>query len=78
VDEADFVAPILAAPDDDAPRLVYADWLVERGDARGELIQTDCALARLPRFDRQRRVLVAPAPPAPARALVRVAARRRW
>lgn len=36
---------ILAAPDDDGPRLVYADWLTERGDPRGELIQVQCALA---------------------------------
>ena len=27
-----------AAPDDAHPRLVYADWLLERGDERGELI----------------------------------------
>jgi uncharacterized protein (TIGR02996 family) len=29
---------IFAWPDDDAPRSVYADWLMQRGDARGELI----------------------------------------
>jgi uncharacterized protein (TIGR02996 family) len=37
---------IIAAPDDDAPRLVYADWLQEQGDPRGELIVIQCALAR--------------------------------
>ena len=37
---------ILAAPDDDAPRLVYADWLSERGDPRGEQIAVEIALAR--------------------------------
>jgi uncharacterized protein (TIGR02996 family) len=31
--------------DDDAPRLVYADWLSGRGDARGELIALSCASA---------------------------------
>ncbi|MCX5746805.1 MAG: TIGR02996 domain-containing protein [Proteobacteria bacterium] len=31
-------AAIFAAPDDDAPRMVYADALLERGDPRGELI----------------------------------------
>ena len=36
------IAAILAAPDDDAPRLVYADWLMERGDPRGELIALQC------------------------------------
>lgn len=29
---------IVAAPDDPPRRLVYADWLTERGDPRGELI----------------------------------------
>jgi len=33
---------IVAAPDDDAPRMVYADWLQERGDPRGELIALQC------------------------------------
>jgi len=33
---------IWAAPDDDAPRLVYADALLERGDPRGELIVRQC------------------------------------
>jgi uncharacterized protein (TIGR02996 family) len=36
-----------AAPDDDEARLVYADWLLERGDPRGELIHVQCALARI-------------------------------
>jgi uncharacterized protein (TIGR02996 family) len=37
---------ILAAPHDDAPRLVYADWLSEHGDPRGEFIQIQCTLGR--------------------------------
>lgn len=37
-DEAALLADIYANPDDDAPRLVYADWLLERGDPRGEFI----------------------------------------
>ena len=32
------LASIYARPDDDTARLVYADWLLERGDVRGELI----------------------------------------
>ncbi len=36
--EADFLSQVYAAPHDDAPRLVYADWLLQRGDPRGELI----------------------------------------
>jgi uncharacterized protein (TIGR02996 family) len=40
--EAALLAAIRAAPDDDAPRLVYADWLTERGDARGAMIVAQC------------------------------------
>jgi uncharacterized protein (TIGR02996 family) len=39
-------AAVLAAPDDDAPRLVYADWLTEHGDPRGEFIAVQVARAR--------------------------------
>jgi uncharacterized protein (TIGR02996 family) len=46
-DEA-FRQAILHDPDDDGVRLVYADWLEERGDVRGEFIRLDCTLARLP------------------------------
>ncbi|GIW82005.1 MAG: hypothetical protein KatS3mg105_3812 [Gemmatales bacterium] len=38
---------IIEDPDDDMPRLIYADWLEERGDARGEFIRVQCSLARL-------------------------------
>ena len=39
-DEVAFLAAITAAPDDEALRLVYADWLEEHGDAaRAELIR---------------------------------------
>lgn len=43
---------VLAHPDDDAPRLVYADWLSEQGDPRGELIHVQCELARTRDADR--------------------------
>jgi uncharacterized protein (TIGR02996 family) len=46
------LAAILAEPDEDVPRLVYADWLDEVGDesdrARAELIRVQIELARLP------------------------------
>ena len=46
-DAAPFIAAIRAAPDDDAPRLVYADWLDEHGDSpRAEFIRVQCELAR--------------------------------
>ncbi|MBX3162280.1 MAG: TIGR02996 domain-containing protein [Deltaproteobacteria bacterium] len=35
----DLVAAVFADPDSDAPRLVYGDYLLDRGDPRGELIQ---------------------------------------
>ncbi len=47
-----FLQAILAAPDDDAPRLVYADWLEEHGAtaaerARAEFIRGQIELAAL-------------------------------
>ena len=46
-DEA-FLQDVCAHPDDDAPRLIYADWLDDRGDsARADFIRTQCELARL-------------------------------
>jgi uncharacterized protein (TIGR02996 family) len=43
----DFLRAILAEPDEDAPRLVYADWLDEHGDPRGEFIRVQIESARL-------------------------------
>jgi uncharacterized protein (TIGR02996 family) len=48
---------VLAHPDDDVPRRVYADWLSERGDPRGELIAVQCELARRDAKDPGRREL---------------------
>lgn len=42
-DEAALLAAVYASPADDAPRLVYADALQEKGDPRGELIALQCA-----------------------------------
>lgn len=49
---------MVAAPEDDAPRLVLADLLSDRGDPWGELIAVQCRLARLPRGSPGRRALV--------------------
>jgi uncharacterized protein (TIGR02996 family) len=47
-DEA-FRADICERPEDDTPRLIYADWLDDHGrPERAELIRVQCALARLP------------------------------
>lgn len=39
-----FLAAIRANPDDDLPRLVFADWLDERGDPLGEFIRVQVEL----------------------------------
>jgi uncharacterized protein (TIGR02996 family) len=47
--ERDLLTAIHAAPEDDPPRLIYADWLLSQPAQsdrdRGELIQLQCALA---------------------------------
>jgi uncharacterized protein (TIGR02996 family) len=46
--EAAFIQAIRAAPDDDAPRLIFADWLEEHGQTdRAEFIRIQCQLARM-------------------------------
>lgn len=39
IDELPFVQSILASPGESAPRLVYADWLEERGDRRADYLR---------------------------------------
>jgi uncharacterized protein (TIGR02996 family) len=51
VDNAAFLQAILAAPADDVPRLVYADWLEDRRDPRAEFLRLDCQLTELPPTD---------------------------
>jgi uncharacterized protein (TIGR02996 family) len=46
-EEQPFLDEIIAAPDDDAPRLILADWLEERGDPRAEFIRVQCRLAKM-------------------------------
>jgi uncharacterized protein (TIGR02996 family) len=42
-----FLDDIAARPDDDTPRLIYADWLDDHGDADwAEFIRVQCRLAR--------------------------------
>src|SRR5215813_4740485 len=43
-DDEAFIRAILDAPGDDAPRLVYADWLDERGDPRGAFLRAESAV----------------------------------
>jgi uncharacterized protein (TIGR02996 family) len=46
-DEEAFLRAIAENPDDESCRLVFADWLEERGDDRAEFLRLDCALRRL-------------------------------
>lgn len=58
IEEA-FLRDILSSPDEDAPRLVYADWLDEHGGEddrpRAALIRAQCELERLADGDKRRK-----------------------
>lgn len=46
-EERGLLGDVIANPDDDAPRLIYADWLEDNGRAwRGELIRLQVAIHR--------------------------------
>jgi uncharacterized protein (TIGR02996 family) len=48
-DERPFLRQIIADPHDLNPRLVYADWLEERGECeQAEFLRLECDLIRLP------------------------------
>src|SRR2546421_12922671 len=50
MDDDELLAAVMAAPDDDAPRLAFAAWLTRKlgkKDARAGLIRVQCELARL-------------------------------
>lgn len=53
-----FLQRIRAYPDDDAQRLIFADWLDEQGDSRGRFIRVQLALAGLSLDDPARKELV--------------------
>jgi uncharacterized protein (TIGR02996 family) len=42
-----FLEEVIANPSDDTPRLIYADYLEEAGDPRGEFIRLQCELEQL-------------------------------
>lgn len=46
--DADWLAAVAAAPDDPLVRLMYADWLDDCGDPRGELLRLDVELFARP------------------------------
>src|SRR5688572_1070690 len=49
---AAFLGAIRENPDDDTPRLAFADWLTEQGESeRGEFVRVQVERARLPEDD---------------------------
>lgn len=56
-DDRAFLAAVMANPRDRLLRLVYADWLDERGDPRGEFLRIQCLLEELPAGADERRQL---------------------
>jgi uncharacterized protein (TIGR02996 family) len=57
-DESALLAAVCAAPDDDLPRLVFADWCDEHGQPlRAEFVRTQIELAKLTRDSKRRRKL---------------------
>jgi NLR family CARD domain-containing protein 3 len=54
--ESDFLAAICAAPDDDDLRLVYADWLEDRGESlQAEYVRTAVEFSKIKNEDDTRR-----------------------
>jgi uncharacterized protein (TIGR02996 family) len=51
-DESGFWSAIGAAPDDELPLRLFADWLDERGDPRGQCLRWVVAYHIRPAFDR--------------------------
>lgn len=49
--DADFIETIRERPDDDVPRLIYADWLDEHDDPKGEFIRVQIQLAGMAKDD---------------------------
>jgi uncharacterized protein (TIGR02996 family) len=58
--EAGFLQAIQENPNDPAPRLVYADWLEERGDVRGEFLRLEHQLTQIPQRLAQLRAQIDP------------------
>src|SRR5262245_55108850 len=52
--EQGFLQAIVADPEDEGVRLIYADWLEEQGNPRGEFIRLQCELEKLSADDPRR------------------------
>jgi uncharacterized protein (TIGR02996 family) len=55
-DEIPFLNAIFQSPNEDVPRLIYADWLEERGDQRSAFLRLEVELSH-PKSKRKRRDL---------------------
>jgi uncharacterized protein (TIGR02996 family) len=55
--ESAFIDALRESPDEHSLRLVYADWLDDAGDSRGELVRLQCELDRTPLGQPRRNVL---------------------
>src|SRR5579884_3069679 len=52
MDDHAFLDRIISNPEDDTPRLIYADWLDEHGfGERAEFIRVQCQLAQKAKYD---------------------------
>ena len=56
-EEDAFLSAVHANPEDDTPRLMYADWLDEKGDDRGEYLRLLVRLEEVPPKSPDRREL---------------------
>jgi uncharacterized protein (TIGR02996 family) len=57
--ERAFLDDVIGRPGDDAPRLVYADWLQENGqEERADFIRTQCRLAAMDESEPERPALL--------------------
>src|SRR5260370_13839087 len=66
-DEAAFLAAVAAEPADETLKLVFADWLEERGDPRGAWVR-----------DRELRPWMGPTLQSPVPALVEALTNNKW
>jgi uncharacterized protein (TIGR02996 family) len=53
-DERGFLRALREDPNDEVSRLVYADWLEERGSPRGEFLRLEVELSHMPADDPRR------------------------
>src|SRR5262245_32841082 len=77
-EEVGFLRAIQDRPEDDAARLIYADWLDERGDVRAEYLRLEHQLSRLPHRLAELHTQIDPAWLAAVRRRREVEAKRTW